>query len=157
MTQSALQEVLAQEQHLQLLHFNNQTAWQLGCALKQAVEDLAAAVSIEVYAFEQVLFSYAMPGTSKDNLEWIRRKRQAVMRFGHSSYYLGLYNAAQQRDFEAQAHIDAREYCAHGGSFPLRLQGCGQIGAVTVSGLPQESDHNLVVAALTQILAEQQG
>ena len=147
-----LPNLLEQEKQLVFTEFNHQTAWQLGCALKQAAEKQSASVAIEVYAFEQVLFSHSMLGTSIDNQDWVRRKRQSVMRFGHSSYYSGQYNDSKNRDFERMPHIDAREYCVHGGAFPIRLKSGGLIGVVTVSGLPQEDDHNLVVTALREIL-----
>lgn len=152
MQQEKLNTLLAQEEELQLQSFNNQMAWELGQAVKQAAEKLAVAVAIEVYAFEQIVFSYAMASTVKDNLEWIRRKRQTVMRFGHSSYYLGQYNIFKSRDFESQLYIDAMEYCAHGGSFPIRLRNSGLIGAITVSGLAQEDDHNLAIGALREVI-----
>jgi uncharacterized protein (UPF0303 family) len=155
MNNDILKKLLAQEEELQFHHFNNATAWELGNLIKVAAEKLSVAVSIEVYAFEQVVFSYAMPGTTKDQQDWIRRKRQSVMRFGHSSYYEGQYNAAKNRDFESIPHLDPKEYCAHGGSFPLRIRNCGIIGAVTVSGLPQETDHQLAVDALRQIVSQQ--
>lgn len=154
MNNDLLSELLAQEDEIQLSHFNNQTAWELGSAIKLAAEKISASVAIEVYAFEHVLFSYFMPGTNKDNHEWVRRKRQTVMRFGHSSYYTGQYNASKNRDFEAQPHIDAKEYCAHGGSFPIRIKNSGIIGTVTVSGLPQEVDHQLAIDALRHILKQ---
>ncbi|WP_336314494.1 heme-binding protein [Vibrio tubiashii] len=53
-----------------------------------------------------------------------------------------------------QAHIDATEYCAHGGSFPVRIKHCGVVGAITVAGLPQLDDHNLVVSVLRKYLIE---
>lgn len=95
MNNEILTELLTQEEELQFLHFNNATAWELGNLIKVAAEKLSVSVSIDVYAFEQVVFSYAMPGTSKDQQDWIRRKRNSVMRFGHSSYYQGQYNAAK--------------------------------------------------------------
>lgn len=153
MSSDMLSKLLQQEEELQLPQFNHDVAWELGNSLKQAAEKLSASVTIEVYAFEQVLFSYAMAGTSRDNLEWAKRKRQSVMRFGHSSFYLGQYNASKQREFESQRHIDANEYCAHGGAFPIRILNSGLIGVVTVSGLPQEDDHNLVVEALRKHIA----
>ena len=155
MNNDILKELLTQEEELQLHHFNNATAWELGNLIKGAAEKLSVAVSIEVYAFEQVVFSYAMPGTTKDQQDWIRRKRQSVMRFSHSSYYEGQYSAAKNRDFEAIPHLDPKEYCAHGGSFPLRIKNCGIIGAVTVSGLPQETDHQLAIDAMRHIVSQQ--
>lgn len=155
MNNDILKDLLAQENEIQLQYFNNDTAWELGNLIKLAAEKISASVAIEVYAFEHVLFSYFMPGTSKDNHEWVRRKRQAVMRFGHCSYYQGQYNTSKNRDFETLPHIDAKEYCAHGGSFPIRIKNSGVIGAVTVSGLPQETDHQLAVDALRKIIANQ--
>lgn len=157
MDNAILKELLAQESELQLQQFNQDAAWELGLELKRAAKAESAIISFEVYAFEQVLFSHAMAGTVKDHQDWIKRKRQAVMRFGHSSYYLGQYNALKQRDFEAQPHIDPKEYCVHGGSFPIRIKGSGLVGAVTVSGLPQEDDHRLAVAAMRHLLAQQSG
>jgi uncharacterized protein (UPF0303 family) len=154
MNKDILSELLEQETELQLSHFNHDTAWELGCSLKSAAEERSAAVLIEVYAFEQVLFSYAMEGSSKDKQDWAKRKRQSVLRFGHSSHYLGHYNASKQRDFESQPHIDANEYCAHGGAFPIRIKGSGLVGVVTVSGLPSEEDHNMVISALRKHIKE---
>lgn len=150
-----LDDVLAQEASIELKHFNNETAWQLGCELKQAAEQLGAAVAIEVYGFGQVLFQYAMPGTAADKFDWVRRKRNSVLKYNHSTYYLSLYNAQKQREFEAQLHVDANEYCGHGGSFPIRIKGSGLVGALTVSGLPQEADHQLVADALQRVLSQQ--
>ncbi len=154
MSSEHLTQLLAQETELQFAQFNNETAWKLGCEIKQETEKLSESVAIEIYAFEQVLFSYAMLKTSKDHQDWARRKRQSVLCYGHSSYYIGQYNATKQREFESQAHIDAREYCSHGGSFPIRIKNCGIVGAITVSGLPQEDDHNLVVNTLREYFAE---
>ena len=148
MNHDHLTTLLEQETELKFSQFNNDIAWKLGYAIKEAAERLSASVAIEIYAFEQVLFSYAMPGTIKDHQDWAKRKRQSVMRFGHSSYYLGQYNTSKSRDFEGQAHIDAQQYCAHGGAFPIRIKEVGLIGAITVSGLPQEDDHMLVVNTL---------
>jgi uncharacterized protein (UPF0303 family) len=148
---TSLAHLLKQEQHLQFAIFDNVTAWQLGCELKILAEKQQAQVAIEVYAFNQRLFSYAMAGTTPDNLLWIKRKRQSVLRFGHSTYYLNQYNASKNRTFEDQNHINPHEYCAHGGAFPIRIKNNGLIGVVTVSGLPQEEDHKMVTEVLAKL------
>ena len=49
--------------------------------------------------------------------------------------------------FEKYA-LPMADFAAHGGAFPICVQGSGAIGSVTVSGLPQRTDHELVVEAL---------
>ena len=50
--------------------------------------------------------------------------------------------------FSARYNLPEEDYAAHGGCFPLIVENAGIVGAVTVSGLPQRDDHNLVVEAL---------
>jgi len=152
----SLSALLAQEAALQFSFFNNESAWQLGGRLKQLAEAKEASVTIEVYAFNQPLFCYVMSGKHPDNQDWVKRKRQTVLRFGHSSAYIGQYNHAKKRDFEQQAHINALDYCAHGGSFPLQIKNAGIIGAVTVSGLPSAEDHQMVIDAIAYLIKNQQ-
>lgn len=149
-----LNEVIEQEKQLQLPLFNNDIAWQLGLKIKELAESRNKTVVIEVYAFGQTLFQYSMQGTCIDQLDWMRRKRNAVLRYNKSSYQIALYNQAKQRVFEEMPHIDNQEYCGHGGSFPIRIQGCGLIGTVTTSALSAEEDHALVAEALTAIKHE---
>jgi uncharacterized protein (UPF0303 family) len=47
--------------------------------------------------------------------------------------------------------LPERDVASHGGSFPIVVDGVGCIGAVTVSGLPQRVDHELVVEALAAL------
>ena len=56
--------------------------------------------------------------------------------------------AQGNRTFSERYSLPDADYAAHGGSFPLNVFGTGIVGSVTVSGLPQREDHNLVVEAL---------
>ena len=58
----------------------------------------------------------------------------------------------RSQNFETDAKVDPLLYAAHGGAFPIRV-GKVQIGAVAFSGLPQEEDHAIIVAALRRALA----
>ncbi len=150
-----LESLVQQENDLELVYFNQDVAWQLGTAIKQLAEQKGASISIEVFGFGQTLFQFCMLGSSADQLDWIRRKRNSVLYYGRSTYYLSLYNESKQRVFETQPHIDPNEYCAHGGSFPIRIKGSGLVGAVTASGLASIEDHQLVTQALQQALDSQ--
>lgn len=149
-----LEALLQQEDELQFDYFNNDLAWQIGCKLKEIAEQKNSHVAIEVYAFKQILFSFAMSNTQLDNRLWIERKRKTVLRFGNSSYYINQYNKSKNRVFEEQDHIDAKQYAGHGGAFPIRIRNSGLVGVVTVSGLPQIEDHQMVIEALTSFTVQ---
>lgn len=100
----------------------------------------------------QQLFHYALPGSSADNDAWILRKARTVDRYGCSSYLVGLRFAAKGQSFEADSRLDPDTYAAHGGAFPVHVEGVGVVGTVAVSGLPQAEDHRLVVTALERHL-----
>jgi uncharacterized protein (UPF0303 family) len=151
---SDLERIALQEQRLQFERFDATIAWMLGVRLKEAAEAHGFAVAIDIQLHGQPLFFYAMPGTTPDNVDWIRRKRNVVLRFQRSSYAVGLYLQKQQTTLEKNIGVDARDYAPHGGCFPLKLIGTGCIGTVTVSGLPQRQDHELVVEVLAALLGQ---
>jgi uncharacterized protein (UPF0303 family) len=146
----ALAALLAEEAELQFSAFDNDTAWALGQALVAAARERGLAVTIDIARGEQQLFHCALPGTAADHDEWIRRKNRVVRRFGHSSFYLG---SAHGDAFAERFLLDPTVYAAHGGAFPAIVRGVGPVGTITVSGLPQEEDHRLVVSVLREFLA----
>ena len=149
MARETLEELQAQEDELQFLSFDNDTAWELGNALVAAAREGGLAVTVDISRGEQRLFHCALPGTAADNDEWIERKNRVVRRFGHSSYAMGVEHGDA---FAAKFLLDEREFAAHGGAFPVIVRDVGVVGTVTVSGLPQEEDHRLVVAVLRAFL-----
>jgi len=141
-----------QEEQLQFDTFNADTAWQLGTLLKEAVEARGKAVAIEIQLFGHPLFFYAMPGTTPDNIDWIRRKRNVVERFQQSSYAVRLRLKKKQTTLTDQAGLSLRDYAAAGGGFPIRLRGSACIGAITISGVPMREDHGIIVEVLAKWL-----
>jgi uncharacterized protein (UPF0303 family) len=144
--------LLRQEQMLQFASFSNDTALELGLRLVAAARRDNKAVSIAITRNGQLLFQHAMAGTAVDNAEWIRRKNNVVDRFGHSSYYIGVWFRNRGLDFEKLSYVDNRELAAEAGAFPLLVKDVGMIGTITVSGLPQAHDHTLLVGVLQDYL-----
>jgi uncharacterized protein (UPF0303 family) len=147
-----LEKIVLQERRLQFKHFDSEMAWALGTALKAAAEKRQVAVAIDIQFHGQPLFSYAMPGTTPDNWDWIRRKRNVVMRYHRSSYAIGLRHERARTTLQGATGLDPKDYSAHGGCFPILLVGTGCVGTITVSGLPQRDDHSLVVSVLQDYL-----
>jgi uncharacterized protein (UPF0303 family) len=71
-----------------------------------------------------------------------------VNRFGHSSLYVRQASRERGTSFEEEFGLDPLRYAAHGGGFPILVRSVGPVGVVVVSGLPQVTDHRMVVAAL---------
>ena len=143
--------IAEQERRLVFTRFDGSTAWALGSALKAAAETRSAAVTIEIRIARETLFFYAMPGTGPSNADWARRKRNSVDLLQRSSYAIGLELKRDNSSLEARLGLATRDHASHGGCFPITLAGTGCIGTVTVSGLPQRDDHNMVVEALATL------
>ncbi|MCA1369092.1 heme-degrading domain-containing protein [Bradyrhizobium sp. BRP14] len=147
-----LRRIALQEQQLQFEQFDLDMAWKLGSTLRRMAAERKLGVVIDITLFSMQVFYAALDGATPDNPNWVRRKRNTVFRLFRSSYATGLNLARQQTNLQAKLGLPDAEFAAHGGSFPIVVKGTGCIGAVTVSGLPQRDDHNLVVEALTEVL-----
>lgn len=143
--------IARQEDLLQFNAFDNTTAWLLGESIKQRCEAQNLAVTIEVRLCRETVFFYAMAGTSPNNADWARRKRNTTELKQRSSYAVGLA-LPEGETLESQSGLPLRDYTHHGGSVPIRVKGVGCVGAATVSGLPQRDDHVFVVQAMASLM-----
>ena len=149
--QRDLERLAEQERRLVLPRFDESTAWQLGGALQAACAARGAAVTIEIRLARETVFFHAMRGTTPANADWARRKRNTVELLQRSSYAIGRSLEAEGSSLEQKMGLATRDHASHGGAFPLRVQGVGCVGVVTISGLPQREDHAVVVACLAEL------
>jgi uncharacterized protein (UPF0303 family) len=143
-----LARIAVQEQELQFASFDEETAWRIGSQIRTLAVARKLSLVVDVRRFGQPLFYAALPGTTPDNPEWIRRKGNVTSRFHRSSYAIRLEMDEKKSSLFERYGLPVADYAAHGGSFPLRVLGAGAIGSVTVSGLPDRADHQLAVEAL---------
>ena len=150
-----LERVALQERELRLQRLDAHVAWDLGVRLKTMMESRGLALAIDIRRFGQLLFYAALEGTTPDNAEWVRRKSNVVARFHRSSYAVGLNLKLKNATLLERYGLPTADYAAHGGSFPLAVAGAGVVGSVTVSGLPERGDHELVVEALCAMIGRE--
>ncbi|KVG12666.1 heme-degrading domain-containing protein [Burkholderia thailandensis] len=143
-----LQSIAVQEKTLVFPQFDAARAWALGSQLRELALARGHAVAIDVRTFGQPLFFALLDGATPDNVDWARRKGNVVAHFRRSSYAVGLRMPQAGATLADKHGLPVAEYASHGGAFPLAVAGAGVIGSVTVSGLPQRGDHELVVEAL---------
>jgi len=150
-----LQQLLLEEEELQFTNFNEETAWEIGSNLVKHGIIGRLPITIDITRGDHQIFHASRPGTSVDNDEWIKRKVRLVYRFGHSSFYIGQLLKSKGKRLEDAYLISESLYAPHGGCFPIVVKGTGVIGTITVSGLAQEDDHQLVVQAIREYLKDQ--
>jgi len=151
-----LKQLLQEEQELQFKSFNEETAWQIGCQLVERAKKESLPVTIDITRGDHQLFHASLCGTSADNDEWVKRKIRLANRFRHSSFYMGQLLKSKGKRLEEAYLISENDYAPHGGCFPIIVKDTGMIGTITVSGLPQEEDHKLVVQSIREFLAKEQ-
>jgi uncharacterized protein (UPF0303 family) len=149
-----LERIAQQEERLQFRSFDADTAWTIGTRLRILARERGLAIAVDIQINGHPLFFTAMPGTTPDNVDWIRRKKNVVLHFHLSSYAIGLQLQKDKTTLVERAGMADRDYAAHGGCFPIKLRDTGCVGTITVSGLPQRMDHELVVEVLAEYLEQ---
>jgi uncharacterized protein (UPF0303 family) len=149
-----LAKIALQEQTLRFVQFDEHTAWEIGSRLRAAAEKRGAAVAVDITLGGFSVFSCVLPGASPNNANWVRRKRNTVLHFHRSSYGFGLQLDHEKTDFTAKFGLPLSDYAVHGGSFPIRVNAIGVVGAITVSGLPQREDHEIIISVLADFLKQ---
>ena len=140
----------AEEARLILPRFDAATALELGLILVDLARGLPVVINIR--NAQRTFFHAALPGAQANNDNWARRKSNSALMMGRASMVVGLKNAARGRTLATEG-LSELDYADHGGAVPVVVAGVGMVAVCTVSGLPQEQDHRLVVAGFEALLA----
>lgn len=132
---------------LDVTTFDHEIARQAGEAIADIAQRESLPISVAVFLGDQTVYQAAFAGTTEVNGDWIRRKRNTVLRFGMSSLELALQQLQGERDAD---ELDQSEFAAAGGAVPVRIGG-EIVGVIAVSGLAdtRQADDDLIVRALT--------
>jgi uncharacterized protein (UPF0303 family) len=141
-----------QEEVLQFKSFDEAAAWELGSAMRERALAKKLPLVMDIRIGIRPLFYVAMPGTTPENPDWVRRKVNTVYRFEACSYRIGLEYKLKGASFDVSRGLDPLQYAPAGGGFPIRIFGTGLVGACTVSGIPQRDDHAFVAESIAQHL-----
>ncbi|PWY97313.1 hypothetical protein BCV70DRAFT_68482 [Testicularia cyperi] len=150
----------SQERSLVFESFSNDLAFELGSLVRSAFlstfDPTTDGIVVSISLFSgHTLFACAAGNPRKlgpDNWDWVRRKTNTVRRYGLSSYLVGRTRLSKGKDLDGLGP----DYAAHGGAFPINVKHCstGPIGALVVSGLSQDKDHQLCVNAIQSLIAK---
>ncbi|UCI34530.1 heme-degrading domain-containing protein [Mesorhizobium sp. B4-1-4] len=149
-----LKIVVEQEATLLFACFDEQCAFEIGCAIRASAIVERQGIVVDVRLWDRQLFHAALPGSTAATAEWARRKLNTVRMFQKSSYRMALEQQREDRTFPPGYGLDPADYVLAGGAFPIHVQGVGVVGAIAVSGLSQRADHQCGVAALCEYLGK---
>ena len=156
MSDILISRIEEQEINLQFKEFTNESALEIGMYLVNNATSHNHPIVIDITRGEQRLFFYACKGSSKDNEFWVERKKKITTRFGRSSMLTKLkYEKIAPEKFNPTAISLDSSYTLSGGCFPVIIKNTGVIGTITVSGLTDIDDHNMVVNAIEHYLKRQ--
>jgi len=150
----ALAVIERQERELLLASFDHAVAWEMGVIARDLGASKRLPVAIQISRLDQVIFHSALEGTSRDNDDWLMRKRNVVRRYQCSSYKVGL-RLRKDRLSQADLGLPIERFAAAGGGFPLNLKNFGTVGSLVISGLPEASDHDFAVSVVARFMGNE--
>ena len=150
-----MNKLLEQEQALQFIAFDENTAWELGAAIVAEARARALPIAVDIRRGERQLFHASLAGASLNNDRWMERKTRTVILVGHSSYYVNRLLESLGKTIAEKYFVSPQEYAAAGGCFPIIVKGTGMVGTAAVSGLTQEEDHELVTKCVAALIKKQ--
>lgn len=150
--QDDMRLIIEQEKALVFPEFDEAIAFKIGVALRDNAIKAGHGIVADVRTWDRPLFYMALPGSTGDNPNWVRRKANTVQRLMKSSYRVVLEKTWDGDFFPPRRGLDNMDFVIAGGSFPVRVRGAGMIGAITVSGLHERDDHRVVVEAIASHL-----
>lgn len=140
------------EAELQFEQFTNEDALDLGMTLIKYAKENEKLVAIHIERNRVPLFTHLMESTSEENVYWLYRKKRVVDHYNRSSHYIAKRFEKSGTTHDDSSLLPPTEYQAAGGSFPIRINGVGVIGSVTVAGLTPQLDHDYVVEGVRRYL-----
>lgn len=141
-----------QETELAFAEFNELVAHSLGEGIRERALREKLVIVVDIRTFDRQLYFMALPGTTADNSEWVRRKFNLVRQVQKSSYRAVLENKSDADHFLPRRGLDNADFVLAGGGFPIRVKGAGVIGCITVSGLHERDDHQVAVDGICEEL-----
>ena len=133
---------------IELDSFSNSMALDMGLRIIELAKTREQQVAVEISRLNHTVFLYIDDNLTIDKHNWLRRKANVAKQFEESS--LSVKNDLQNGNMtlEKTFGLDEKDFLAKGGSIPIFVKSAGMIAIITVSGLHDEKDHDIIIEAL---------
>ncbi len=135
-------------QKIELEVFTNQIAMDMGIRIIELAKSRNQAIAVEISRLNHTIFLYVDDGLPADKHNWLRRKANVAKHFEESSLAVKATLEKREMSLEKPFGLDEKDYIAKGGSIPVFVKNAGMISTITVSGLRDFEDHDIIIEAL---------
>ncbi len=149
-----LSEIDKEESKLIFERFGLKEAHVIGLYLVKMAQEKTMAITIDIQIGQHQVFHYACEGTNEENDEWIIRKNNVARHFKKSSFYISRMLIDYDKNISEDYNLDESDYAPFGGSVPILVEERGMVGTITVSGLLDHIDHEVVVKGIKWYLSK---
>ena len=143
-----MEDALKQEMQYQFIKFDSNDALIIGNYISNYAIENDLAVCTDIFVNGKQLFHFSSDKCTVDNDNWLRRKRNVVLQFNHSSQFMYRKIKGDMTLLQSKYGLDIKDYSAIDGGFPVIIENTGVIGAICVSGMQPIEDHNLILEAI---------
>ncbi|KAF7454162.1 hem degrading domain containing protein [Pyrenophora tritici-repentis] len=152
-----LLELAREEKSFTFNHFTCEHAWVIGNILRNSLRTAECPALIHISIANQTLFhSPSLPGMMPDHEKWAERKRNTVLRWGHSTWFVSCQfdgDFKKFTDHHAMSGDERSMYTLEGGGYPVFVKGVeGVVGTIVIVGLGMDSQqsHGVVIKAVEE-------
>ena len=143
-----MEDSLLEEERYQFKYFDSESAFYIGSKAVELSKQYGLSICIQIYAYGKTLFHYANDNCSKNNEDWLMKKKNSVMYFQHSTKHLNEKNKNDASVLYTKYGLNLDKYCITQGGFPIYVKGCGLVGAICISGMQPNEDHDFLITLL---------
>lgn len=136
---------------IELKSFSNAIALEIGLKIIALAKSQNKKIAVQIDRLHYTVFCYVEEGLSADNHNWMRRKINACKHFETSTLSLKNSLLADKKTLQKPFGLFEEDFLAVGGSIPIFIKEAGMIATITVSGLPDTEDHQIIVDALAGV------
>ncbi|MFN3529723.1 MAG: heme-degrading domain-containing protein [Bacteroidia bacterium] len=136
---------------IELDSFSNKIALEMGLAIIDMAKNRNQHIAVEICRLNHTIFLYVDDKLPVDKHNWLRRKANVAKQFEESSLRVKNDLKAGNMTLDQTFALDEKDFLAKGGSIPIFVKNAGMIATITVSGLQDEADHQIIIDALSGI------
>ena len=133
---------------IELNKFSNELAFEMATTVLNLAKERNQNIALEIGRLNHSIFLFIGDGLPADKHNWLRRKANVTRHFEESSLSIKHDLINGKMTLDKTFALDKNEYLAKGGSIPIFVKDAGMVAIITVSGLSDVEDHQIIVDAL---------